>query len=73
MGIPEHLNWFLRSLWAGQEATARTGHGTMDWFKWGNEYMKAVYYHLAYLTYTQRLSHKMPGWMKYKLESRLPG
>ena len=32
MGIPEHLNCFLRNLYAGQEATARTGHGT-DWFQ----------------------------------------
>ena len=36
-------------------------------------YIKAVYCHPAYLTYTQSTSCKMPGWMKYKLESRLPG
>ena len=35
MGIPEHLTCFLRNLHAGQEATVRTGHGTMDWFKIG--------------------------------------
>ena len=33
MGIPDHLNCLLRNLYAGQEATARTGHGTMDWFQ----------------------------------------
>ena len=32
MGIPEHLTGLLRNLYAGQEATVRTGHGTMDWF-----------------------------------------
>ena len=37
------------------------------------EYVKAVYCHLAYLTYMQSTSCKMPGWMKHKLESRLPG
>ena len=37
------------------------------------EYIKAVYCHPAYLTYMQSTSHEMPGWMKHKLESRLPG
>ena len=32
MGIPDHLTWLLRNLYAGQEATVRTGHGT-DWFQ----------------------------------------
>ena len=33
MGIPDHLTWLLRNLYADQEATARTGHGTTDWFQ----------------------------------------
>ena len=33
MGIPEHMTCFLRNLYAGQEATVRTGHGTTDWFQ----------------------------------------
>ena len=33
MGIPEHLTCLLRNLYAGQEATVRTGHGTTDWFQ----------------------------------------
>ena len=33
MGIPDHLTCLLRNLYAGQEATVRTGHGTTDWFK----------------------------------------
>ena len=35
MGIPDHLNFLLRNLYAGQEATVRTGHGTTDWFQIG--------------------------------------
>ena len=35
MGTPDHLTSLLRNLYAGQEATVRTGHGTMDWFKIG--------------------------------------
>ena len=41
--------------------------------KLGKEYIKAVYCHPAYLTYMQSTSCKMPGWMKLRLESRLPG
>ena len=41
--------------------------------KLGKEYVKAVYCHAAYLTYMQSTSCKMLDWMKYKLESRLPG
>ena len=35
MGIPDHLTCFLRNLYAGQEATVSTGHGTTDWFQMG--------------------------------------
>ena len=41
--------------------------------KLGKEYIKAVYCHPVYLTYMQSASCKMLGWMKPKLESRLPG
>ena len=41
--------------------------------KLGKEYVKAVYCHPTYLTYMQSTSHKMPGWMKQKVESRLLG
>ena len=40
--------------------------------KLGKEYVKAVYCHPAYLTYMQSTSCEMPGWIKHKLESRLP-
>ena len=37
MGIPDHLTCLLRNLYAHQEATVRTGHGTTDWFQTGKE------------------------------------
>ena len=61
IGIPGHLTCLLRNLYVGQEATVRTGHGTMDWFQPGKGYVKAVYSHPAYLTYMQITSCKMPG------------
>ena len=44
----------------------------MDWFKMG-KYVKAVFCHPAYLTSVQSTSREMLGWMKHKLESKLPG
>ena len=35
MGIPDHINYLLRNLYTGQQATVRTGHGTTDWFQTG--------------------------------------
>ena len=56
MGIPDHLTCLFRNLYAGQEATVRTGHGTTDWFQIGKKYVKAVYCHPAYLTSMQSTS-----------------
>ena len=53
MGIPDHLTCVLRNLYAGQEATVRTGYGTLDWFQMEKEYVKTVNCHPAYLTYRQ--------------------
>ena len=69
IGIPDHLTFLLRNLYAGQKATVITKHGS----KLGKEYVKSVYCHPAYLTYMQSTSCEMPGWMNHKLESRLPG
>ena len=55
MGIPEHLICLLRNLYAGQEATVRTGHGKTDCEK---EYVKAIYCHPANLTSMQSTSEK---------------
>ena len=51
MGIPDHLTCLLRNLYAGQEGTVRTGHGTTEWFQIG----KGVH-HPAYLSYLTYLS-----------------
>ena len=56
MGISDHLTCLLRNLYAGEEATVRTGHGPTDWFLSGKKYIKAVYCHSAYLTYMQSTS-----------------
>ena len=65
MGMPDHLMFLVRNLYAGQEATVSTRHGTgIGWFKSGKEYIKAVYFHPAYLIYMQSTSCEMPGWMK---------
>ena len=55
MGIPNHLPCLLRNLYAGQEATVRTGHGTMDWFQIGKG-VHQVHCHPAYLPYMQSIS-----------------
>ena len=57
MGMSDHLICLLRNLYAGQEATVRTGHGTTDWFQTGKGvHVKAVYCHPTYLTYMQSTS-----------------
>ena len=70
VGIPDDLTCLLRNLYAGQEATVRTRHGTTNL---GKECVKAVYCHPTYLTFMQSTLSEMPGWMKHKLESRLLG
>ena len=56
MGMPDHLTCILRNLYAGQEATVRTGHGTRDGFQIWKGCVKAGYCHPAYLTYIQSTS-----------------
>ena len=73
VGIPNHLACLLRSLYVGQEATVRIGYETTTSSKLGKDYVKAVYCYPDYLTSMLSMSYKMPGWMKRKLESRLPG
>ena len=72
IGIPDHVTCLLRNLYAGKEARVGTRHGT-DCSKSGEEYVKQVNFHSAYFTYMQSISCKMPAWIKYKLESTLPG
>ena len=73
MGIRDHLICLLRNLYAGQEAKVRTGHGTTDWFQIRKGVCQGCILSCAYLTYMQSTSWEMSGWMKHKLESRLPG
>ena len=74
MGIPDHLTCLLRNLYAGQEATVRTGHGTTDWFQIGEGVLQGcIYCHPAYLTSMQSTSGETLDWKKHKLESRLLG
>ena len=68
MEIPDHFTCLLRNLYAGQEATVRTGHGTTDWFQIGKGVHQGCILSLL-LTYMQSTSFKMLGWMKYELES----
>ena len=56
MGIPDHLNCLLRNLYAGQEATVRTGHGTTDGFQIRKGVHQDLYCHPAYLTSMQSTS-----------------
>ena len=72
MGIPDHLTCLLRNLYAGQEATVRTGHGTTDRFQIGKEVRQGCILSPC-LTYMQSTSGETVGWMKHKLESRLLG
>ena len=69
IGIPDHLTCLLRNLYAGQEATVEPNMEQQTGSKFRKEYFKAVYCHLAYLTYMQSKACKMPGWMKHKLET----
>ena len=57
MGIPDHLTFLLRNLYAGQEATVRAGHGTTDWFQIGKEVRQGcIYCHPGYLISMQSTS-----------------
>ena len=73
MGIPDHLTCLQRILYAGQEATVRTGHGPTDWFQIRKGVCQDCILSPCLLSYMQNTSCEMLGWMKHKLESRVPG
>ena len=56
MGIPDHLTCLLRNLYADQEATVRTVHGTTDWFQIGKGVCQGCILSLCLLTYMQSTS-----------------
>ena len=60
-GIPDHLIYLLRNLYAGQEATVRTERGKTNWFKIGEGVCQACILSPAYLTSIQSTSCDMPG------------
>ena len=70
MGIPDHISYLLRNLYAGQEVTVRTGHGTTDWFQIGKGVRQGCI--LAPCLFNLYAEYIMLGWMKHKLDSRLP-
>ena len=76
MATPDHLIFLLRSLYAGQEATVRTGHGTADWFQIKKGVRQGWILSPCILSSIQstRVVHReVPGWKKHKLELRVLG
>ena len=72
-GIPDHLTFLLRNLYAGQEATVRTGHGTMHWFQIGKGVHQGCVLSPCLLNFFAEYIMLNAVLMKLKLESRLPG
>ena len=58
MGIPDHLTCFLKNLYAGQEATVRTGHGTTDWFQIGKGVRQGSLSPCLFNLYTEYIMRK---------------
>ena len=61
MGTPDHLTCLLRNLYEGQEATIKLDMEQQTGSKSGKEHIKAVYWHLAYLTYRKSTSGEIPS------------
>ena len=73
IGIPDHLTCLPRNLYAGQEATVRTGHETTYWFQIGKGIHQGCILSLyLFNLHALRTSWEMLDWMKHKVESRLP-
>ena len=73
MGIPDHLTCLLRNLYARQEATVRTGHGTTDWFQIRKGVCQGCILSPCLFNFYAENIMRTLGWKKHKLESRLPG
>ena len=73
MGIPDHLTCLLRNLYAGQESTVRTGHGTTDWFQIGKGICQGCILSLCLFNLYAEYIMKTLSWKKHELESRLLG
>ena len=73
MGIPDQLTCLLRNLYAGQEATVRTGNGTTDWFQIGKGVCQGCILSPRLFNLYAEYIMRNTRLMKHKLESRLPG
>ena len=73
MGKSNHLTWLLSNIYADQEATVRTGHGTTDWFQIRKgAYQGCILSPCLFNLYAEYIMWN-GGWMNHKLESWLPG
>ena len=73
MGILDHLTCLLRNLYAGQEATVRTGHGTTDWFQIGKGVCQVCMLSPCSFNFYAEYIMRNAGLEEAQLESRLPG
>ena len=73
MGIPDHLTCLLRNLYAGQETTIRTGHGTTDWFQIGKGVPQGCILSPYLFNLYAEYIVKNTGLEEAQQESRLPG
>ena len=73
MGPPDHLTCLLSNLYAGQEATVRTGHGTTDWFQFGKEVHQGFILSPCLFNLYAKYIMRNAGLDEAQLESRLPG
>ena len=73
MGIPDHLTCLLRNLYAGQEATVRTGHGTTDWFQTGKGVCQGCILSPCLFNFYAEYIMRNTGREEAQLESRLLG
>ena len=73
MGIPEHLSCLLRNLYAGPEATVRTGHGTTDWFQIGKGVRQGYILSPCLFNFYAEYIMRNARLEEAKLESRLLG
>ena len=73
MVIPDHLICLLKNLYAGQEATVKTGHGTTDWFQIGKGVRQGCILSPSLFNLYAEYIMRKAGRKKHKLESRLLG
>ena len=73
MGTPDHLTCLLRNLYAGEEATVRTGHGTTDWFQIGKGVCQGCILSPCLFNFYAEYIMRNAGLEEAQLKSRLPG